>query len=463
MIPLKWSLIDIETNGVSAKRDCITEIAIITIENWRIVETWSTLIKPRHSIPYQIEQLTGISNAMVDKACYFEEIADIVFDKLNGKLFVAHNARFDYAFIKNAFSKAGMLFSAKVLCTVKLSRKLFPQYKNHRMDSLVERFELKTVARHRAMYDADLVYQFLKQCRKEFGQEELESHIKSIVRCASLPSYLKTPVEEIPDSPGVYLFYGENQDVPIYIGKSIHLRRRILSHFSSDYASSKELKISQQVREIKWIETAGELGALLLESQLIKEKIPIYNQRLRKAKYISCFHLVMVDGFYQIKIVHANEQEALAQKDLIGCFKSKRAAENILRELITNHRLCPKLCGLDNSKKSCFHYQLKKCQGACINKESSDIYNARVEMAMAQFKLQEWPFDGPVGIKEQNNKNQQIQFHVFNQWRYLGSVCSLSELQDTVNTLHETNTTYDDIKIIQSHIKKVQSTDIVAL
>lgn len=455
----QWALIDIETNGTSAKRDNITEIAIRVIDNWHIIDSWQTLVRPERPIPYQIEQLTGITNEMVAQAKPFSEISSEVYERVIGKLFVAHNARFDYAFIKNAFLNIGVTFNPKVLCTVKLSRTLYPEYKRHNMDSLIERYNLKSPTRHRAMADVDLMHQFLIQCKNDFGIDAINKEIKGLTKHSSLPSYLSTPIEDIPDTAGVYLFYGETSNIPIYIGKSINLKTRVLSHFSSDYRSGKELKLSQQVRHIEWIETAGELGALLLESKLIKEKMPIYNKRLRRTKYAASFQVIERNGYKQITVVRTNE--AQIHHNQYGCFKSKRAAEQTLQKLVQDYRLCPKLCGLDSSNNACFHHQLKKCLGACIQEESNSKYNLKVELALNQYKIHEWPFKGMIGIKEHCEKNYLTQIHVFDQWHHKGSCTNESGLQEILNNSLCIETTVDDVKIIQSYLKKVNHNNII--
>jgi len=455
----QWALIDIETNGSSAKRDGITEIAIRLIDNWNIVKTWQTLVRPERQIPYQVEELTGITNEMVAKAKPFSEIASDVYDNLSGKLFVAHNARFDYAFIKNAFLNLGIVFSEKVLCTVKLSRTLYPQFKRHNMDSLIDRFGLETHTRHRALADLELMHQFIIQCKNDFGVEAVNNEIKILVKRSSLPSYLSTSVDDIPDTAGVYLLYGETSSIPIYIGKSVNLKARVLSHFSADYTSGKELKLSQQVRHVEWIETAGELGALLLESKLIKEKMPIYNQRLRRIKHVASFQVQESNGYKKIKVVRTNEAKPL--NDHYGCFKSKRAAEQALQQLVQDYKLCPKLCGLDKSRSPCFNYQLKKCQGACIQEESSKHYNLKIELALTQYKIQEWPFKGMIGIKEYCKKNQLTQIHLFDQWHHMGSVTNASDVGAFIESSPSVDTTVDDIKIVQSYLKRSNHSNII--
>jgi len=148
---MKLAFIDLETTGGSSTGDRITEIGLRLWENGEVVEDWQTLVNPEQSIPPFIEKLTGITNAMVADAPTFEDVAERFREKIGDAVFVAHNARFDYGFVKAEFRRIGKAFAAPVLCTVKLSRRLYPEYRRHNMDALIERHGLDPGPRHRAM------------------------------------------------------------------------------------------------------------------------------------------------------------------------------------------------------------------------------------------------------------------------------------------------------------------------
>src|SRR5574343_1087664 len=288
MQPLAF--VDLETTGGSAMKDRITEIGIVLVDDDGVRE-WSQLVHPQMHIPLFIEQMTGISNAMVENAPSFEQVAKDVDALLQFRLFIAHNARFDYGFLKNEFKRVGLLFKPQVLCTVKLSRALYPQYHRHNLDSLIERHQLTAKERHRALADAQLIHQFWQHAHQQFAADAIEATVKNLVQRSSLPSQLDPNlVHELPEGPGVYLFYGENE-LPLYIGKSVNIRQRVLSHFAADHRHPKEMSLSQQLRRIDWIETAGELGALLTEGPLIKKLTPVYNQRLRRKSALCAWQL----------------------------------------------------------------------------------------------------------------------------------------------------------------------------
>ena len=221
-----FAIVDIETTGGSALRDRITEIAIISMQGWREIGRWSSLVNPGRHIPGYIQTLTGISNKMVEDAPAFSELADEVFELLDGKVFVAHNVRFDYGFLRNAFSLSGISFSAPMLCTVKLSRALYPANRRHNLDSVIRHHGLDCEERHRAMGDSEVLLQFLRKIHADHDDSLIESVFSKVVSRPALPPGLSmADIDGLPDSPGVYLFFDES-DTCLYIGKSKAIRSR---------------------------------------------------------------------------------------------------------------------------------------------------------------------------------------------------------------------------------------------
>src|SRR6185437_6517057 len=233
-------------------------------------------------IPPAIQTLTGITDAMVARAPSFDAVAAHVRAELADCVFAAHNARFDYGFLKNAFARIGAAFTARVLCTVRLSRRLFPEGEGHGLDALIARHGLEVDARHRALGDARAIWSFVQKAYALLPCDTVDAAIKRILRIPSLPAQLAADaLDALPDAPGVYLFYGENP-LPLYIGKSVDLRERVGAHFTGDWRSETDLRLSQEIRRIEHEETAGELGALLREAVLIKALMPAHNRALRR-------------------------------------------------------------------------------------------------------------------------------------------------------------------------------------
>ncbi len=209
MLDKPLAIVDVETTGQSAVYGRIIEIAVIRIEHGSITQTFQSLVNPERYISPLIEGLTGITNADVADAPVFADIAGKVRKLLDGAIFVAHNARFDYAFVKNEFRALGRPFSARCLCTVKLSRKLFPQHRHHNLSSVIERHGISCDARHRAMGDAQAVYEFLRSIEEREEEERVRSAVDEILKASSLPVGLdRRSFDDLPELPGVYLLYG---------------------------------------------------------------------------------------------------------------------------------------------------------------------------------------------------------------------------------------------------------------
>lgn len=449
------AFVDIETTGSHFERDRITEIGIKTLIDGEI-HVWERLIDPETFIPQNIQRLTGISPQMLAGQPNFEEIAPELKRELEGKIFVAHNARFDYGFIKAAFKRVGIEFRPKVLCTVKLSRLLFPNQARHNLDTLVHVHHLTVSARHRALGDADLLVQFWQLCERTFGHERLLGAIHQLTASVSLPPNInQSLIDSIPDTPGCYMFYGEH-NAPLYIGKSIAMRSRVMSHFQSALTVRKEMKLALQVFNIEWIQTSGELTALILESKLIKERMPSMNVKLRRSKDLCAWQLhEESNGLHKPVLVTHNQLDPGLQNNLFGLFYSKNEAHAYLAALAKKHRLCEALLGLEKAidGKPCFGYQVKQCDGACIGKVSIDWHNLKLKAALNAVKVQVWPYDGAIAIQDGES------MVVIDKWCYLGVAANHDELlslQKTANVEFD----LDIYKIVKkaingSHMHKV--------
>lgn len=460
----RWALVDIETTGLHVTHDAITEIAVYILTELGIVATWHRLIKPTHTIPQAICTLTGITNEMVHDAPSFTAIATELYEVLEDCVFVAHNARFDYGFIKNAFKNNGIMYQAPVLCTLKLLKKLYPQQESYRLASIAQALDVTLHNHHRAQADLDTLHQILLKTAERHSWAHMLTIAKALYQKSSTPSKLTTDVSQLPDTTGVYIFYGSKNLLPLYIGKSVTLRQRVMSHFSGDYAHAKEFALCQQVERVEVIPTAGELSALLLESDMIKEHMPIYNRRLRRKTSLVGFRLKEQNGYLTLSIVreHVAEEEHLQQHGIYGAFRSMAEAKRMLLELIKTHDLCPKLCGVEKGGNSCFSYQLKRCNGACIQEEPVETYNKRLLESLKEYQAEIWPYQGAIAIKEQCSVNKITQFTVFHQWRYLGSVSNEHSLKQWRKLPElKSNHTYDAYKILLSYLKHKADKDTI--
>jgi DNA polymerase III subunit epsilon len=454
MLP-NYVLLDLETTGATPLKDRITEIALIKFEAGREVSRWQTLVNPEAPIPAFIQKLTGIDNNMVANAPTFKEVAAELLDYLGDSVLCAHNVRFDHGFLKNEFKRIGVILRQKMLCTVKLSRKLYPMHRSHSLDSIISRHQLTCSARHRAMGDVEMMVGFISAANIELGTVTVRNAAEDLLKGSkSLPPHIDANlIDELPDTAGVYIFYGDT-DLPLYIGKSINIRERVLSHFSADHASTKEMRISQEIKHIEWIETAGEFSALLLESKLIKERQPIHNRQLRREGQLCAWQISNnADTQPLVTLVRVDEIEVENIGQLFGTFRTKKHATEVLRKLAEFHQLCPRVLGLEAGKGACFSHQLKRCKGVCAGKESSEFHYLRLQQAMVSQRLKSWPYKGKIGICESESQNGKTAIHVFEHWIYLGTANDETELEQMKYDKKDYVFDLDSYKILNKELR----------
>jgi len=440
LVEARLAIVDLETTGTRAARDRITEIGVIEVEHFEVVAEWSTLVNPGMALPTEVQALTGITHEMLAGAPRFAELAHELHERLAGRVFVAHNARFDYGFLRREFDRAGIKFQAREVCTVKLSRRLYPGGA-HDLDSLIERHGIACRARHRALGDADAVWQFLRVAEREHGAEVVGVVARQVARQPALPPHLeRAALEAVPEAPGVYLFHGE-QGAPLYIGKSRAMRSRVLQHFSS---GAHWLAL---VHRIDWRRTAGELGALLLEARLVKELAPAFNRHLRREQAVCG---LVFDG-KRMRLAAAEEISADTLPFLYGVYRTRRAALQALRTLADAHGLCLRALGMEASGRgACFRHQIGRCAGVCAGREGVPAHQGRALAALAPLKSPQWPYRGKVAIVETDATRDATEAHIVDRWCYLGAARDEAEVSELVAA--EPRFDYDHYRILARHL-----------
>lgn len=425
----KLVFIDLETTGPNPATDRITEIGIVEV-NADGARHWSTLVNPQAPIPSFVRHLTGIDDDMVRDAPLFDSIGEDLLERLDGGLFIAHNARFDYGFLRNAFKRLGTTLRCEVLCTVKLSRKLFPHEPKHSLDALIERHGLIAEARHRALADADLLWQYWRTLEQIVAPETLRSTVEQLLQRSNLPEHLDPDLlDDLPDCPGVYVFHGEH-DVPLHVGKAAQLRQRVLSHFHGEHPSPKDQFFARELRRIEWRETAGEIGAQLIQAELMARMKAAKGYAARPGQWHVAWQLCAEpDGRIQLQLRQESEPDFGRQDRLYGLFTTRQKADMALRALMDTHGLCPAVLGLEPSPPGtpCRSHLDGHCHGACLGVESAASHAERLEQALASLKPVTWPYPGPVALVESGNDGQS-DIHVIDNWCYLGTVHSETEL-----------------------------------
>lgn len=438
--------VDIETTGGSARSSRILEVAAIRVEPDGTTREFSTLIDPESYIPSNITRITGITSGDIAGAPKFSDIADELLDVVSGAVFIAHNVRFDYSFLKMEFAQLGMQFSPKLLCTVRLSRALYSYEKGHSLAKLIERHQIPVLDRHRALADAHAIKYFAELALDEHGKDKFNQMVERQLRTQYLPPNLDVQeLESIGNVPGVYIFK-DDANQPMYVGKSVTLKTRILSHFRD--TSSREVKISQTVHHVETIPTGSELAALMLESKLVKELQPLFNRQLRRIwKYALLIKDTTDDGYATLRVTSGQINLATDLSKVYGVYPTRTKAKARILELTRTFELCPKLMGIEKTHSACFSYSLGKCRGACIGQEPAERYDRRFELALEHHKVAAWPYESAVMVPI----NQQGEQVIINNWIIEGYLNSDGE---RVYDSTEPRFDVDEYKIIKRFLRE---------
>lgn len=438
-----YAIIDIETTGLRPQSDKITEIAIYIHDGNRIVNEYATLIHPEKTIPYFISGLTGITNEMVEGAPRFYEVAKEIIELTENHIFVAHNARFDYNFIKEEFKRLGYHFKRDIFDTVKLSRRLIPGLKSYSLGKLCNHLDIDVNNRHRAAGDAlatAKLFELLLHLDAESGSKLFAgTGLKDLH-----PGLSSEKIKALPEETGVYYFYDENKQL-IYVGKSKNIHQRVLTHLSNNSSQSK-IEMRDRIAQIDFELTGSELVAYLLESDEIKKNKPVYNRaQRREASYTGIYVSTDKNQYLQFSIGKINEELPLAS------FSSVEKAKDILNFLTDEYHLCQKLTGLYKTDGPCFQHQIGICFGACIGKETPGSYNERAQKALKTFEYDHQNFF----IIDKGRSIDEKSVVKVEHGKYLGfGYFTREEANSNPDILHDCIQHYADNRDVQSIIKR---------
>ncbi|MGN6416022.1 MAG: exonuclease domain-containing protein [Pseudobacter sp.] len=373
-----YAIVDIETTGGHAAGNDITEIAIVLHDGEKIVQRFESLVKPDRNIPYYIQSLTGISNEMVAGAPRFEELAGTVHGLLKDCVFIAHNVNFDYSFVKHHLSAAGFELETQKLCTVRLSRKIFPGLPSYSLGNLCREFGISNEQRHRAGGDADATVRLFEHLLLNDAAAHIGQSVKKKSAEQSLPPHLpKECIDRLPYTPGVYYFHDQKGKV-VYVGKAKNLKYRVRSHFTHNGAGKQRQDFLRNIHDISFEETGTELMAFILESIEIKKLWPEYNRSQKR--FTPSFGLYRYEdrnGYMRLAI---DKQKKHLQP--LYTFNLLIEGHRLMRKMMEAFHLCPKLCFVQTDHSACIGVEGHPCLGACEQKEPVDIYNNRVEEAI---------------------------------------------------------------------------------
>ncbi len=415
------AIVDVETTGGSAANNRLIEIGIIRIENGVEVRRFQSLVQPGQSVPIFVQNLTGISDHALESAPVFRDIADEVEECLKDALFIGHNVRFDYDFVRHEFRRLERRFVAPTLCSARLSRALFPEHKRHNLSELVERHGLSVSSRHRALDDAQAVWDFFRKTIETIGTAKFGDVFEKLV--AGRPPQTMIPAsrfQNIPESAGAYIFR-DAHGAALYVGKSANLRERILGHFYGDFENPKEAQLLEQATDLEWIPAPGELSALFLEAELVQKLNPLHARKARKSMGMICaMKRVNADGYPQAELVR--ESDVQNKNDVLAYYRGFREAKEALALLADKFKLCRKLLGLEKEGGACSGVQFKRCSGACLGAESAEVYSAKFARAFQQAGTASWPYPSAILVDEFDEELNQGEAYVVQNWLLLARI-----------------------------------------
>jgi len=310
---------------------------------------------------------------MLHNAPKFYEVAKRIIEITEGCIIVAHNSSFDYRILKTEFNRLGYTFKRKTLCTVELSKVLIPDQPSYSLGKLTRSLGIVISDRHRADGDAKATVKLFKMLLNKDLKKEIITQAVKTEQKSKMTSNLRTIIEKMPTETGVYYIHNETGDI-IYIGKSNNIKKRITQHFTG--TNSKSKKIQTLVTAVTFEKTGSELVALLKESEEIKKNKPILNRALRKTIFThALYQFIDHNGYINLQIDRANREELP-----ITTFTNRQSAKSFMHNISEKYELCQKLVGLYKTNSSCFKYEVKECAGACLQKESVEDYNQKVNV-----------------------------------------------------------------------------------
>jgi DNA polymerase-3 subunit epsilon len=399
--------VDLETTGANFINDRIIEIGLLEVTREGVLE-WSTLVDPGRPVPAFITGLTGIDTAMVGSAPSFAQLARGLLERLRGRLFIAHNARFDYGFLKNEFKRAGIDFGATRLCTVKLSRALFPGHRRHNLDTLVERFGIAVGDRHRAPDDARALWDLWQRWHALLPAETIEKAVDRITGRPELPPQIDPALlDELPEAPGAYAVFGKDGAL-LTARRALNLRQQVFAHFSPD---RRKLPQVGEAWRIEWREAAGELGARLRELELAAARRP--------SGELCSWHLVRHDsGGFRPVLAFARDIDFAHVEDLFGLYRGPREATLALGKLAEAHGVGLHFTGSADGGVE-----------ACIDQGPVPMQNARLMAALARYRIRPWPYPGPIALVERGEFGMREDAHVIRDWACFGTASDEATLR----------------------------------
>jgi len=379
-----YAIVDIETTGGQPNANGITEICILLHNGHKVTDVYTTLINPQKPIPLYLQAFTGITQQMVEDAPVFGDIADKIFELLKDKIFVAHNVNFDYNFVKQQLHNAGYGINLKRICTIRLSRKLFPGLKSYSLGNLCASLQLTLNNRHRAEGDARATALLFNKILENNGQVVIAEMLQKGSKEQQLPPNVsREDFDKLPKTAGIYYFI-DNTGKALYVGKAKNIKSRVSSHFSGKLTTRQKQNFLRDIYGLSYLQTGNELLASIIESHEIKRLWPDENRSQKKVtQTYALYDYPDQNGKIRLGIDKLRKDI----KPLVA-FSNYTSALSYLNSLVQEYDLCPKLCNLQQINTPCRNEQLNICSGNCLSPNETDFYNSKINEFISQLLAQ---------------------------------------------------------------------------
>ncbi|MEX1003366.1 MAG: exonuclease domain-containing protein [Crocinitomicaceae bacterium] len=379
---MRYSIIDIETTGDKPVNFKIIEIAIILHDGEKELDRYHTMVNPEERINPFISRLTGIRDADVQNAPKFYEIAKTIVEFTSGTVFVAHNISFDYTVVRREFRRLGFDYRLPHLCTVQTSRVLLPGYPSYGLKKITKSLGIQLNNHHRAIQDTEATAELFSILFDKDRENKLENFIKKEINPKVLHPKLNVDIlDDVPNKTGIYKFYNEENEL-IYIGKSIHIRKRIEEHLKNT-KTRKAQEMREIIARIDYELTGSELLALLQESEQIKKHQPVYNRAQRTVH----FNYGLYSHTDQRGYLNLSIKKNMITEEAVMTFTSLQSGKKYLEFWMSEFSLCQRLCHLYKGNSACFRYTIEECKGACVGEEEVEHYNSRVRQLISDLNF----------------------------------------------------------------------------
>jgi len=377
-----FCVVDLETTGGSAAAgSMITEVGAVKVRGGEVLGEFQTLVNPHTAIPAFIAVLTGITDSMVAAAPRIEQVLPQFLEFAQGCVLVAHNAPFDVGFLKHNAAEQGRPWPRfEVLDTARLARRVITRddAPNCKLSSLAVAFGSATTPNHRALSDARATVDVLHGLIARLGNlgvhtlEELQTFSSRVTPAQRRKRHL---AEQLPHSPGVYLFRDEQGRV-LYVGTSKDLRTRVRTYFTASETRSRMGEMVTLAESVTGIECATALEAEVRELRLIAEHKPKYNRRSRFPERVHWVKLTR-EHWARLSLVQRVVDDGA---DYVGPFSSRRAAERAVAALHETFpiRQCSGRMTKHPALSPCALAEMGRCLSPCDGSATAADYGAVV-------------------------------------------------------------------------------------